>query len=217
MYTKDAVALIDPDSIEPKYSHKRLPQLIEYHARNPDVRVSNEYFELLCNWLKKLEQNYYKTAQHKSESKYDKRIDRAVLFIQFTRENAHKDGALLMSMWRWAFANVEVLLMCQQMRVGIAQDRETVLAKLRHPDVEYFKQLLAIELNLSKHNKQFTLENAVHEWKQYKSRYANRTQPGKRATDTFITKYHHFREVFSQRGLLERSWCSKYDGSFSAV
>lgn len=95
--------IFDPHLIKESYSRIRLPQLIEKH-KDPKLPLSEEYFRLLCNWIKKLERRHFgKFKQNKD--KLERRLDVAIMFIQFSRENKDNDVPLLMLKWRFLTPN----------------------------------------------------------------------------------------------------------------
>ncbi len=107
-------------------------------------------------------------------------------------------------MFRWQFANVEVLLLCRHWRIAIATERDTVLGKLRHPDVEFLKVLLAIQGKLKNDGVPFGYEPILKAWKEY--RRAKSGEPGVKAILNFTEKYQRFVSLITARGELERAW-----------
>lgn len=113
---------------------------------------------------------------------------------------------LLMTMFRWQFANVEVLLLCRHWRIAIAEERHTVLGKLRHPDVEFLKVLLSVKKQLDREGKPQTYDNVLEGWKTFRTRKSGR--PGEKAMANFRDKYERFECLLAKRRELEQSWVS---------
>lgn len=126
------------------------------------------------------------------------------MFLQFVRENKEKDMPLLMSMFRWQFANVELLLLCRHWRIAIATERDTVLGRLRHPDVEFVKVLLSIQAKLKHEGVPVTHETILTAWKAYRKQKSG--EPGVKAIRNFTEKYERFHSLLAIRGELEHAW-----------
>lgn len=172
-----------------------------------------DYLHLLFNWMHSLERAHYKTLQFPSESNYERRLDRVLLFIEFSRQESSKDGALLMAIWRWQFACAEVLLLCGRWRIAIATERERILGKLRHPDVVFLKNVLAVRSELEREGIALTEDNVVAAWDAFKAMKGQVL--GKVAIENFRKRYRKFEGVFNERMRLEQSWISAPNGGRS--
>ncbi len=161
-----------------------------------------------------LERGHYKTQQFPTESNYERRMDRVLLFIEFSRQESAKDGALLMAIWRWQFGAAEVLLLCRRWRIAIADERERILGKLRHPDVTFLKQALSLIGEMEKEQIPITENNFVATWDAFKTM---KGQPlGKKAIDNLRQRYKHFENIFIERVHLEQAWLSSANGGRAA-
>lgn len=189
---------------------KKLPSYIEKHSRQPGLPLSMEYIHLLFNWMHSLERGHYKTQQFPTESNYERRMDRVLLFIEFSRQECAKDGALLMAIWRWQFGAAEVLLLCSRWRIAVATERETILGRLRHPDVVFLKNILSIQSKLEKENIAVTEDNVTAAWDAFKAMKGQVL--GKVAIENFRKRYRIFEGVFNERMRLEQSWISAPNG-----
>lgn len=189
---------------------KELPKWIEKYSRETTAKLPLQYIHLLFNWMHSLERAHYKTQQFPTESNYERRLDRVLLFIEFSRQESHKDGALLMSIWRWQFGAAEVLLLCRRWRIAIADERKRILGKLRHPDVVFLKQILSLRSLLERDGIAVTEDNTVAAWDAFK---AMKGKPlGKKAIDNFRNKYRKFESIFIERMRLEQAWISSPTG-----
>ncbi len=131
-------------------------------------------------------------------------MDRVLLFIEFSRQESSKDGALLMAIWRWQFGAAEVLLLCRRWRIAIADERERILGKLRHPDVVFLKTLLSIRSELEREGIAVTEDNMVAAWDAFKDMKGQKL--GKKAIENFRKRYRKFETIFAERMCLEQSW-----------
>lgn len=197
--------IVNPSNIDKELS-KTLPQLIELHARNPKKELSTIYIQLLCNWIKNLERSHFKTNNiHNTQEKYDERMDRVLMFVRFSREEAHRDGALLMTMWRWSFAQAEVLRRVKKWRIALIDDSLPMLKQIRHPDVLFMKQMAEFYRTLDKTGKGSNINNYLDLWKQQRIKETGK-EPGKKATHNFIQKYEQHFAVFNARRDVEKAF-----------
>lgn len=157
-----------------------------------------------------LERGHYKTQQFPTQDNYERRMDRVLLFIEFSRQESHKDGALLMAIYRWQFGAAEVLLLCRRWRIAIATERERILGKLRHPDVTFLKQALSLIGEMEKEEMPITENNFVASWDAFKTM---KGQPlGRKAIDNLRQRYRKFESIFIERMRLEQAWISSPNG-----
>ena len=183
----------------------RLPKLIEEYARGTGT-LSQDLLTLTLNWLRNLEKRHYHSLQFGTQSNRDRRMDRAMLFFRFCKEERHRDGALLMAMFRWQFASAEVLLLMRHWRIAVAEDRNTILGKLRHTDIEFIKVVLTLKARIERNGKQLTTANLLDEWVKHRESRKGNKSPGQKARANFLARYDKFAASLESRREHEKSW-----------
>lgn len=191
----------------------KLPQYLQAYLKG-ERKLDDELVAMLSFWLSHLETRLYKTSTVRGVSSYDMKLDRVLLFLEYARENKHKDGALLMASYRFLFPYADLYLKLKKKRIAVGEEEWSVTKRITSVELKDIKVFLSINAQLEEANVKPSSESMYQSWKEYTTK-VNKRVPGKVATGNFYAKLEKHKRVFAYLQELERSW-SFHSGNVEA-
>lgn len=189
----------------------QLPKLLELYLRE-GRELDEQLFSMLAFWLGHLETRLYKTSKRVGDISYEMHTDRILLFLAYAAEHKHKDGALIMSSYRFIFPYADLYLKLKRRRIAIGQEGWSVTKTLTCPELKHIRVLLTIKAQLEERNVRLTRKRTLACWKEYITKTKGKA-PGVIATANFMQRLEKYERAFAYLQQLERSWYSPFAGS----
>jgi len=181
-----------------KRQQRFLPDNVQIYA-DLDKPVSEEYFMVLCNWIRNLERKHYKNCKFD----LDETLDRVSEFLQYARENKHMTGEWTMATWRIQFAKVETLRELKKLNIDVFDQELSITDKLRHPMTRWFTKLFALARRMSNAGVPMTMEAIADEWMK------DARNKGGLARENFLRQYARWSLVLLECAHTERAWAER--------
>lgn len=200
------LSILNPRILD-RASTKKLPQLVEFYARN-DVKLSEEYVMLLSNWIRNLERRHYKKARP-TESTED-RLDRVIDFVLFSKQMPDKDGALIMTRFSMVFSQREMMREMKKQRVAITDSSESLWKQYNNSKIRFLRNLASYRAKLELQGIPCTYENVKNVWALHRYSVTGK-MPGKRAEAFFKEGYQQFENCSAAKSAVEKSWINIHE------
>lgn len=149
--------------------------------------MSEDLMSMLSFWLRHLETRLYKTKALNTEASLETHLDRILLFLEYAKENKHKDTPLIMVSYRFLFPYAELYLKLKAKRIALGERTWSTTKTLRSPELKNTLMLLSIKTTLENKGLPVTHANIFTEWVNYTTQ-KNGKAPGKLAIRNFESK-----------------------------